>query len=313
MGLIRLATIFAILGTVFLGIAAADAQVNALLPQFKSGASVMMGVPVDFNILNQRVGAIYEVVESNDSHIVWKFTGTTGDWAFVFADGRIIVTSMVNLDLATKDTLTTELNGVMDLMNTVNSGIITNEARDNAFNSATFYATEPDFYHRIKYNFDANFDLTLKVPNSTIKEARLTITGPDCRYCGGSNIGQTYYIDGKEIASCTTEGCAGLCGFEYRTVCNVDPVEIKNLIPNGEHEIKANNIDSQHTMIIEALTSPHATKKFVLYGPDYQPWINETGRSMTLDDLNSSITGVLTQPAITAIGTINTTNTSNFA
>jgi hypothetical protein len=55
MGLIRLATIFAILGTVFLGIATIDAQVNASIPQFKSGASVMMGVPVDFNILNQRV------------------------------------------------------------------------------------------------------------------------------------------------------------------------------------------------------------------------------------------------------------------
>jgi len=174
MGLIRLATIFAILGTVFLGIAAVDAQVNASLPQFKSGASVMMGVPVDFNILNQRVGAIYEVVESNDSHIVWKFTGTTGDWAFVFADGRIIVASAVDFDLAAKDTLYGELNDVMDMLNVVSQGI-TAEARNNALESAIYYASEPEIYHKIKYEFNSNFDLKLVVPDCTIEKARLSI------------------------------------------------------------------------------------------------------------------------------------------
>jgi len=141
MGLIRLTMIFAILGTMFLGIAAVNAQVNAELPQFKSGASVMMGVPVDFNILNQRVGAIYYVLESDDSHIVWKLTGTTGDWAFVFSDGRIIVTSTVDFNLDAKDTLTKELNDVMDMLNLVNAGI-SSEARSNAIDLAVYYASE---------------------------------------------------------------------------------------------------------------------------------------------------------------------------
>ena len=62
--MIKWTTTIVIVLFVFLGIAAVDAQVHATLPQFKSGASVMMGLPVDSKILNQRVGAIYDVVES---------------------------------------------------------------------------------------------------------------------------------------------------------------------------------------------------------------------------------------------------------
>jgi hypothetical protein len=192
-------------------------------------------------------------------------------------------------------------------MNNVNSGIITDEARNNALDLATYYAAEPDIYHRIKYNFNSNLDLKLKVPDSTIKKARLTILGPDCCYCGISNIGQAYYIDGKEVASYTTDGCAGLCGFEYGTVCNINPVEITNLIPSGEHEIKADKIDSPHTMMVEALTSPYAPKKFVLYGPSYRPWINETTKSMDLHALQTLLIGEVPTSETAGINTTSTT------
>jgi len=198
MGLIRRAMIFAILGTMFLGIAAVNAQVSTELPQFKSGASVMMGVPVDFNILNQRVGAIYEVMESDKSHIVWKFTGSTGDWAFVFADGRIIVASTVDFNLAAKDTLAKELNDAMDMINLV-GGAITNEARASALDSAIYYSSEEGIYHRLKYSSGGNFDLTLVVPESNIKKARLIelpLSKPD-------PSGTFYYIDGKILESST--------------------------------------------------------------------------------------------------------------
>jgi hypothetical protein len=243
------------------------------------------------------------VVESNDSHIVWKFTGTTGDWAFVFADGRIIVASAVDFDLAAKDTLYGELNDAMDMLNVVSQGI-TAEARNNALESAIYYASEPEIYHKIKYEFNSNFDFKLIVPDCTVEKARLSVWGNDGSSCNNDN-GQTYAIDGKEVVGCWTQYCSDSCG--------VSTTEITDKIPTGLHSISSGRINSGHTLAIEIITSPLPPKKFVLYGPDFQPWINETGRSMTLDDLNSSITGVLTQPAITAIGTINTTNTSNFA
>jgi hypothetical protein len=281
MGLIKQAIIAAILGTMFLGIAAANAQVNTELPQFKSGASVMIDVPVDFNTLNQRVSAIYDVVESDDSHIVWKFTGSTGDWAFVFADGRIVVASMVDFDLAAKDMLTKELNDVMDMLNAVIAGIVSTDARNNALDSAVYYASEPEIYHRLRYDFNSNFDFTLVVPSTSINKARLTVIGGDD---SGNNGGQMYSIDDVVIANCDPH-CGG-CGG-----CNLDPVEITDKIPTGLHKISANYINYGHTMVLEALTTPKPPKKFVLYGPNYIPWINETGKSLTLDDMNSLITG----------------------
>lgn len=287
MSLIRMATIFTILGTLSLGIAVINAQVTSELPHFKSGASVMMGVPVDFNILNQRVGAIYEVVESDDTHIVWKFTGTTSDWAFVLQDGRIAVASTVDFDFAAKDTLTKELNDIMDMLNAVNVGIVSAEARGNALDLALYYATEPEIYHRLKFDFDKNYDLTLVVPDCVVENARFVINGCDSGKCGAYGIGngQYYYMDDQEIASCESGGCSGDC-------CDVSsPVEITDKTLPGMHKVSCKNIDNSHSLLIEALTSSMPSRNFVLYGPNYIPWINETGRSMTLDDMNSLLLG----------------------
>jgi hypothetical protein len=285
MGLIKQIMIIVILGTMFLGIAAVNAQVKAELPQFKSGASVAMGVPVDFNILNQRVGAIYDVVESDDSHIVWKFTGSTGDWAFVFADGRIIVASTVDFNLDAKDTLTKELNDVMDIINTVNAGIST-EARNKALDLAVYYASAPEIYHRLKYDFNSDFDFTLVVPDCTVNKARLNVEGRETAGTTWGAAKQFYYVDGTDVLSCRQGNDMTMDSW-----CTTGDKEITDKIPTGLHKITAKDINNPHTMIIEAITSPMPPKTFVLYGPNYIPWINETGKSLTLDDMNSFITG----------------------
>jgi hypothetical protein len=136
MDLIRQAIIVVILGTMFIGIVAVNAQVSTELPEFKSGGSVNIGVPVDFDILYQRVNAIYDVIEHDNSHIVWKFTGTTGDWAFVFADGRIAIISAVDFDLAAAGTITGELGTVMEMLNAV--GGISKEGKESAIDYATY-------------------------------------------------------------------------------------------------------------------------------------------------------------------------------
>jgi len=254
---------------------------SAQYPEFRSGASVEIGVPVDFNTLYQRADAIYEVVEHNDSQIVWKFKGTTGDWAFVFADGRIVVASTVKFDMATKDTLEKELNDVMDLINAA-GGKITQESRTKALDDTVHYASEQGIYHRIKHEFNSNFVLTLMVPDCTIKNARLTILGEDAdQTTFGQRIGQIYYIDGKNIASC--DSTFYMSGETHP--CSISPVEITDKIPAGLHTITADLIRRGHTLIIDAITSPMPPKEFVLYGPNYQPWINETTKSMDLQAL----------------------------
>jgi len=250
------------LGLVLLG------TVSAQNPEFKSGASANIGVPVDFNVLAQRAGAIYDVVESDDKHVVWKFKGTTNDWAFVFGDGRIVIASTVDFNLDTRDTLENELGKVMDLINTVEGGI-SEDAKWNAQKHAVYYATDPGIYHSIIWDFKGNFDYTLAVPDCTIKEAKMIVYSPD----DPQAYYQGYYIDGHEIISCDSPGCI------------VPSAEITDKITTGEHSLAGTHIESSHIMRVEAITSPSPLKHFVLYGPKYQPWINETSTSEDLQAL----------------------------
>ena len=288
MNSIRICCSFLVLAALFLGISVANAQAVVDLPEFKSGASLMLGIPVDFSILNQRVSAIYDIVESDDSHVVWKFTGSTGDWAFVFADGRIVVASTVNFDLAMKDTLLKELNDVMDLLSIVNPGAISDSVENEALEGAIYYAEDSNIYHSIKHYFDSNFDFTLVVPECTIKDARLTVWGSDDKkypnagyLVSTEEAGQYYYIDDIEITSC----------YVKTGTCDVPVKDITNAIPTGLHNIKASSINNKHTMAIEIITSPMPPKDFILYGPNYQPWINETSESKDLEALRKIIAG----------------------
>ena len=144
---------------------------HAFAQDFRSGASAEIGVPVDFNILYQRANTIYDIVEHDDRHVIWTFTGTTGDRAFVFADGRIAVASAVEFDLAAKDTLERELNYIIDMLNVVGGGV-SSGARASAIDSAVYYSQEESIYHRIKHSFSNDFSYYLTVPSSSIKEGR---------------------------------------------------------------------------------------------------------------------------------------------
>lgn len=257
--------------------------VSAQAPDFKSGASTNIGIPVDFNVLAERIGTIYAIQENDDNHVVWKLTGTTGDWAFAFADGRIVVASTVDLDLTTTDTLTSELGDIINMLNLV-GGVISDEAKANALESATYYAREPDIYHRLKYNFEDDISLTLVVPECTVKNARLSISGEDEGNHHSSDHGQIYYLDGQKISEC--EKCSELW---LSVPCSVSSTDITDKIPTGSHKISSWGIGNKHTMILEVITSTTPPRKFVMYGPKYLPWINETSESLDLQALDEII------------------------
>ena len=288
-----------LIGLIFL-IGAIEAQVNMELPEFKSGASINIGFAADFKVLDQRVNAIYDVVESDSSHIVWKFTGTTGDMAFIFADGKVLVASTAGFDLAAKDMLAKELNDALDMLNAVNPGLISSETRNSALESTVYYAGEEGIYHQLRYDFDSDFGLTLSIPESTIKKARLTVTGKDGyrtgmdlggSLVGPGNFGQGYSIDDKEIIG---------CGSNSEKSCFVSSVDITDTLTLGLHKLNAYRIDHAHTLIIEAITSSKPTKSFILYGPNYIPWINETSESKAMNDMYKLI-----KPYAPTINTIN--------
>ena len=248
----------------FSGTASAEVDIS----KFNSAVSVELGKSADMDTLYQRADQIYDIVEHDDSHIIWKFTGTTGDYAFIFADGRLAVCSMANFNLPAKDTLEKEVNDLIDLIDTIAG--VTQDERDQAVDHAVYYASEAGVYQRIKHTRGA---FKLSVPDCTIKNARVKFVF----------LNDAYYkliINGEQIAK----------GLGKK---NKDKsFDITSNIPSGVHDIsyKCGDSSTCRPVYIEAYTTP-ATKKMVLYSDDYKTWIEDTTQSVTLDQLPRFISG----------------------
>lgn len=249
---------------------------------FKSVVSVSIKVkePIDFKKLAEFVQKQgYDVVEQDDMHTVWNFNGSTGNTAYVYNDGRLIIASTEGFNLTTKEIL---LNDLLRLM--YNLKYAGNNVPDRDFAAAlksiNYYTEEEGVYHLLRYDFDRDFDLTLSVPQSEIKEAKLKITGEDC--CQDSlclQKAQRYYVDGQLVAECGsfTEQC-----------CNVGDLQITDKIPSGDHLISAESIKKDHTLILETVTTPRAPHMLVLRDNE-RPIAYETITSENLTALGELI------------------------
>jgi len=241
-------------------------------PEFRAGVSVELGAPVDLGPLSERADVVYGLIEEDEHRLIWSF-GDTGNWAFVRADGRATVASPVEFDLETKAVLKGEMEEVFNMV----SGLGQDVSKDRwteIIDFAAYYSREAGTYHRIRYEFDQDFDLKLKVPDCTVEEAWMGLES--CDNCGGFFCYKdplAFEIDGEEIASCDK------CG-----TCRIEKVNVADLVQPGELNVSCNNPHDPNAMILEALTSP-TQKKFVLYSNDYSVWANETTRSLDLDAL----------------------------
>lgn len=269
---------------------------------FHSAVSTELRKPVDMDALFEKAKNIYDIVGQDAEKLIWKYTGTTGDYAFVFADGRLAVASKANFDLPAQDTLAKELNDAIDLINVI-SGVDPKD-REHAVDHATYYATDAGVYHRIKYKYNGNFNLHLSIPDCTVNKATMTILGKDgaCKgagstyhsSCRGNAVwGQYYYIGEDLVASCEAEKK----GYERCKVNNQQAFHITPQIPvGGIYDIRAEWIDSSHTLFIEAYTTPTG-KQFVLYSDDYKIYVTETTRSVSIDEFGE-FTGLNLKPIV---------------
>jgi hypothetical protein len=249
-----------------------------------SGASISIEVKklIDFKKLAEFVDKQgYDVLEQDDAHAIWIFNGSTENVAFVYNDGTTIIASQDEFDLKTKEKLMDDLLRIM--LNLRFSG---NDIPDNemgaALEATEFYTEEDGIYHVLRYDFNNDFDLTLSVPLSDIKEANLKILGEDC--CQDAlclQKAQKYYIDGQLISE---------CGSYLDKCCNVGVVDITDKIPSGDHIISAKSIDEnkKHALIIEAVTSSKPPHMFLLKENE-RPAAYETTTSMNLSALEELI------------------------
>jgi len=252
-----------------------------------SGISAELGKPVDMNILYSRISQTYDIRRNDSNVIIWKYSGTTGDSAYVFSDGRHLIASSSALNLAAKDTLEKELQGIIDLKGTIVP--ISDSEKQYAIDHATYYATNPGVYHRIKHSYSTDFDMVLKVPVWTLKEARLTVEGGDAADCCGSvSRGQGYSIDGVLVTSCCADPCSEHCGGCVNRPCLTDAVDIAAKLTPGDRKITASWISNQHVLSIEAITEP-TDKRLVLHGPNSRPWVEDKTHSLSKESMISYV------------------------
>lgn len=262
---------------------------NALeIPNFQSGIYTNFSqINGNFSALYDYLNNIYEVKYKDNEQIVWNYTSTTRNWAWVFRDGRMAVLSTEPLNISNSDTLEKDLNNVIDNLNNIGDAKISDEARNKALDLAIRFATEPKIYHKIKYDYNSNFDLNLFVPDSKIKEARLIALGGDNgwngnSWCGSGCAGHQYLVDGIEVAA-----CAGSSNNDYW--CDSLSADIANKIPSGKHIISAKRINQGHTLKLEMITSPEPPKKFMLYSDDGKMKVLEMGSSQIMPEIYALI------------------------
>lgn len=245
--------------------------------ELRSWASTKVELDFNFSALVEIIKPVHEVADEDNSGIIWRFSecncGCTRDWAFLSKDGTIVVASTRPFSLSARDALVEDIQKVMDIIE-VTGANVSDYNRSTVRNAAEYYAKDAGIYHQIKYSFGGDFDLTLVVPDCTVKEARLAVTGNEMDYFAGV-ADQEYYIDGDYVTGCEFHD------FPWDGWCTAEDADITGKILPGDHRISARKVSDPHTMIIEVITTAQPQKEFFLYSDDYKSvWVPATSNAL---------------------------------
>ncbi|HPJ30521.1 MAG TPA: VWA domain-containing protein [Methanothrix sp.] len=266
---------------------------------YKSGISIkMIDGPENFSSYFGSIAEhadqnpLFESAKYDEDHIVLEYADTH-DNAFIFEDGRLVVASDGEFTLDKRDELHFEISYLF--FGLEQSGIrITERDRNSMFDHAVYYAQEAVVYCDMLIGLDDDFSCSLNVPNCTILEARLAITGEDPIELDPKGL--CYYIDGKHVDCCwgfpdlpfvpvggakalALKGAASLFRYVGYDSCTVPPSDIANRISSpGVHEISVTEVDAVHTMSIEVIASP-CTESFELILEEDEDVIREGASS----------------------------------
>ena len=238
--------------------------------EFRSGVSTHLDLDFDFAAVAEIIRPVHEVVVEDDAHILWRFSECDycgrRYWAFLSEDGTVVVASTSPFSLGTRDALAGEILKVMEMMKAAGANV-SEYNRSTAQNAADYYAKDAGIYHQISYSFGSDFDLNLVVPDCTVREARISVTGNELDYFAGS-ADQEYYIDGGYVTGCEFHD------FPWDGFCAAEDADVTGRLAPGDHRISGRKVTDPHTMIIEAVTAEKPQKEFLLYSDDYRSvWV----------------------------------------
>lgn len=175
------------------------------LPQIPESSNFASAITTNFQAkLNLR--AVFEAIKDSESTLqaiecstnraIFFFPETTGDFAYLYNSGYIMVASQKGLSgIGQKDILQTELFRVVDAIKSVSAGVSDEQIYHIKFHRTFFYGEPEGIYHRVILRGKEDFRWALSVPKCEVKEARtlyiserqaeLRIEGKESKKIGG--------------------------------------------------------------------------------------------------------------------------------
>jgi hypothetical protein len=103
-----------------------------------SAAYIEVQAALDFRSLSLQAGQIYDLIEWDENHILWRYPGTE-DRAYFSANGRAMVTSEKNFNQSQKQILDRELAELLDTLDQAGA-MLSRSTRQSSLQSAIYFA-----------------------------------------------------------------------------------------------------------------------------------------------------------------------------
>jgi hypothetical protein len=239
-------------------------KVPADLPTFRSAvrSSVTQDSPGQLNLeaINEYVKTRLTVVSQTPKLLLLTFAATTGDYAYIWSDGQVIIASKKPLDsLVQVKQLESELAKIQGFISDVSVRIV--DLFTVLHTKSEYFGESKYRYHRMLLTVESAYGV-LRVPKIQVKQAQVRLLGNNLLRLDFAHHSLELLYEGEAIARKSRDRERNVFGkvmINGRAVLSTDKApklaDITKQMRFGEHELIISSAHYNSALVIETIYS----------------------------------------------------------